>query len=220
MRSTLRKTVKLPLAAQTVLDTSFSTWKTAREACRNAANQKWFELSRLIHLLRRQELARVLEIGVSGGGTLALWAKLAKEDAHLVGVDLRIPEPARAVVSSKQKSRQTVRFIQGDSHQETIRRRIADLLHYQPLDFLFIDGDHSYEGVKQDWEMYSPMVRSGGVVAFHDIVPDHGTRFGMNTNSDAGGVYKFWAELREGFRFCEFIEDRAQDGYGIGVLFL
>jgi predicted O-methyltransferase YrrM len=39
------------------------------------------------------------------------------------------------------------------------------------LDFLFIDGDHTYEGVKQDFEMYTPLVRKGGLVAMHDIVP-------------------------------------------------
>lgn len=36
------------------------------------------------------------------------------------------------------------------------------------LDFLFIDGDHNYDGVKKDWELYSPMLIQGSVVAFHD----------------------------------------------------
>jgi len=43
-------------------------------------------------------------------------------------------------------------------------------LNGEPLDFLFIDGDHTYEGVKRDFEMYSPLVRNGGIIAFHDIV--------------------------------------------------
>jgi predicted O-methyltransferase YrrM len=37
-----------------------------------------------------------------------------------------------------------------------------------PLDLLFIDGDHSYEGCRTDIEAWFPHVRSGGVVAFHD----------------------------------------------------
>ncbi len=36
------------------------------------------------------------------------------------------------------------------------------------IDFLFIDGDHSYEGVKKDWELYSSLLKSGSLVAFHD----------------------------------------------------
>jgi predicted O-methyltransferase YrrM len=39
-----------------------------------------------------------------------------------------------------------------------------------PVDLIFIDGDHSYEGVKQDFEIYAPLVRSDGLIAFHDIL--------------------------------------------------
>jgi predicted O-methyltransferase YrrM len=38
----------------------------------------------------------------------------------------------------------------------------------RPIDLLFIDGDHSYEGVKNDWNLFHPFVRPGGVVLFHD----------------------------------------------------
>ena len=37
-----------------------------------------------------------------------------------------------------------------------------------PIDFLFIDGDHREEGVRSDWELFSPHVVPGGHVAFHD----------------------------------------------------
>lgn len=33
---------------------------------------------------------------------------------------------------------------------------------------LFIDGDHSYEGVQKDCQLYLPLLRSGGYVGFHD----------------------------------------------------
>ena len=36
------------------------------------------------------------------------------------------------------------------------------------LDLLFIDGDHSYEGVKADWEAYKEFLRAGSIVIFHD----------------------------------------------------
>jgi len=36
------------------------------------------------------------------------------------------------------------------------------------LDLLFIDGDHSYEGVKADWETYKCFLKSGSVIVFHD----------------------------------------------------
>jgi len=36
------------------------------------------------------------------------------------------------------------------------------------IDLLFIDGDHTYEGVKRDWELFNPHVRPFGIVVFHD----------------------------------------------------
>ncbi len=39
----------------------------------------------------------------------------------------------------------------------------------EEIDFVFIDGDHSYEGVKQDVEIWFPRLKSGGIIAMHDI---------------------------------------------------
>lgn len=36
------------------------------------------------------------------------------------------------------------------------------------IDFIFFDGDHSYEGIKTDWEKWSPKLKSGAVAIFHD----------------------------------------------------
>ncbi|HVQ40327.1 MAG TPA: class I SAM-dependent methyltransferase, partial [Pyrinomonadaceae bacterium] len=48
----------------------------------------------------------------------------------------------------------------------------------EPVDFLFIDGDHSYEGCLRDWREWSPFVNLGGIVAFHDarLFPNGWTR--------------------------------------------
>lgn len=38
----------------------------------------------------------------------------------------------------------------------------------QPVDFIFVDGDHSWEGIRADWEGWSPLVAPQGIVALHD----------------------------------------------------
>jgi len=76
------------------------------------------------------------------------------------------------------------------------------------IDFLFIDGDHTYEGVRQDYEMYSPLVQKGGYIAFHDI---NDTERHRQRNVH---VAEFWNEL-EG----EKIEFNVHsDWAGIGVI--
>jgi predicted O-methyltransferase YrrM len=87
---------------------------------------------------------------------------------------------------------------------------VKKILNGNQLDFLFIDGDHSYEGVKKDFEMYSPLVRKGGIIAFHDIV-GHSLETGCE-------VEKLWKEIKNGFNFKELIKDINQNWAGIGVL--
>jgi len=48
-------------------------------------------------------------------------------------------------------------------------------LEGQQVDFLFIDGDHRYEGLKSDWEAWRDVVAPGGIVGLHDTI---GGRFG------------------------------------------
>jgi hypothetical protein len=55
------------------------------------------------------------------------------------------------------------------------------------VDLLFIDGDHTYEGVKADYDLYGPLVRRGGVLAFHDIL--------HHDNYPELGVDRFWHSL-------------------------
>jgi predicted O-methyltransferase YrrM len=78
------------------------------------------------------------------------------------------------------------------------------------LDVLFIDGDHSYEGARRDFEDYGRLVRPGGIIAFHDIA-DHPAGAG-------GDVPRLWRELREGRRWRELVESPGQ-GYGIGIIY-
>ena len=47
------------------------------------------------------------------------------------------------------------------------------------VDFVFIDGDHSPEGCREDWEVWHPQVRPGGAIAFHDA--RHGASDGFGS---------------------------------------
>ena len=40
------------------------------------------------------------------------------------------------------------------------------------IDFLFIDGDHSYDGVSKDFNLYSTIMEKNGIIAIHDTDPN------------------------------------------------
>lgn len=67
--------------------------------------------------------------------------------------------------------------------------RIEDFDLHGKYDYIYIDGDHSYEGVKANYELLYPYLREGGYMVFHDISVDKETKYGKC------GVKKFWEEL-------------------------
>lgn len=181
------------------------------------AVQRRAEITALLNLLAERRPRHVLEIGTAWGGTLYLTSRVADPDALLVTVDID-PAHDSTLMRSFARRGQRVELIIGDSTSEPVKSRIES---YFPdgVDYAFIDGDHSYEGVRADFEAYSPLVRPGGVIAFHDIVDDNRTRFGVDTGGWAGGVPRFWREIRDRYEHREFIDDPDQDGLGIGVIF-
>jgi len=181
--------------------------------------QIYEEILELAELVVKLKPRRVLEIGTYNGGTLYTWCQLALEDAEIISIDLPgglfgggYPKWRAVLYQHFRKPRQKLHLVRGDSHDPNILEEVEKILGGEKLDFLFIDGDHSYEGVKKDFEMYSPLVRSGGIVAFHDIVP--------RPPENVGGVPRFWSEVKSRFKHIEIVKDWHQGGYGIGVLFL
>jgi hypothetical protein len=106
----------------------------------------------------------------------------------------------------------------GDSRELDTLAKIGKILGNKRLDLLFIDGNHSLNSVKHDFETYSMFVRDGGWVAFHDIVPDYRTRFGIADSIWTGDVPQYWRKVRRFWRSIEIVEAEDQDGYGIGLL--
>ncbi len=181
--------------------------------------QKRTEILRLVEILEELQPAAVCEIGAAGGGTTFLLAHASPSAAVIITVDLAFTKTHKAALKRFALPGQKMICLQGDSHQTETFSAVKSCLPGGNLDVLYLDGDHSYEGVKTDFELFSPLVRPGGIIVFHDIVPDFRTRYGIETPSWVGGVPQFWAELKSKYtRVEELIEDVGQDGCGIGIL--
>lgn len=156
------------------------------------------ELWWLIDKLSGRYISRILEIGAAHGGTLLFWQAMA---STVVSVDKKTLEGG--IDTSRFPS---VEFIVGDSHDAATRLAVED---YLPFDFLFIDGDHSYEGCLQDWKDYRKVVKPGGIVAFHDV--SYGTVREPDSEIGCGKVF----ESIEGFQ-----KERIDIVHGIGIVYV
>jgi cephalosporin hydroxylase len=182
------------------------------------ANQKPAEILRLMEIVGELRPHRALEIGTQNGGTLFLLASMCAPDAELVSIDISYNRIKRYSFPRLGRKQQRIVCLQADSHAPATRQRVERQLADQKLDFLFIDGDHTFEGVAADFQLFAPLVRPGGIIAFHDIIPDFQTRYGIATGNWTGEVPRFWSEIRRGYEAEEIIEDTESDGYGIGVI--
>lgn len=179
--------------------------------------QSRLELEALLGEVRRLNPSTVVEIGTASGGTLFMLTRAAADDATLASIDLPggafgggYPLWRAPLYRSFAKSGQRVHLLRRDSHDPSTLEALKGVLGGRSVDFLFIDGDHTYEGVKRDFETYRSLVRPGGMIGFHDIVP-HSAESGCEVN-------RFWKEIRGSFDSMEFVENwRSQFG-GIGLL--
>lgn len=177
------------------------------------------EILELLRSVRDIKPKTVVEIGTWKGGTLFLFTRVACPDAALLSIDLPkgpfgggYPERMIPLFRSFADKGQSIHLIRADSHSPDTLEGVKRILDGKKVDFLFIDGDHSYDGVRKDFEMYSPLVRKGGIVAFHDICPGR--------EEAVGGVPRFWSETREGRNTKGIVMDEKQDGFGIGIIFV
>jgi len=186
------------------------------------AHQKPAELESLIALVRERRPRTVVEIGTHEGGTLYALCQAADPEAMLVSIDL--PGGMWGGGYSRREARRFRGYAQPGQALHTLRRnsqkprtvrKLRSLLDGRGIDFLMIDGDHSYEGVKRDWELYEPLVSSGGVIAFHDVI--------KHPPETMVEVDRFWSELVDLQPTDEFTDpghDRGQGPWGgIGVVF-
>jgi cephalosporin hydroxylase len=144
----------------------------------------------LVQHLNELKPTRVLEIGVQAGASLRVWSDIAGPEGKVFGLDL-----SDATQQMTFNNPPTV--LTGDSSKPETIEMVKNLI--PELDFLFIDGEHYGEGPRLDWENYSPLVRSGGIVAFHD------TRVG---------------EIKAVFSSITHDKKIYDHAYGLGVVFV
>lgn len=173
--------------------------------------QKRSEILRLVKVVQGLGPRIILEIGTAKGGTLFLWSQIASR--KVVSCDLQDMRKQAGVYKKfpPPGSQCEVVLLSGDSHDTLFKAKVEKELSGEKVDFLFIDGDHTEQGVARDYDWFQEFVRPGGIIAFHDIVEKQV----LETNQ----VYFFWEKLKVGgLNVEEFVDDPEQCGFGIGIV--
>ncbi len=118
------------------------------------------------------EKPAVLEIGVKDGHQRRFYEKLLKCRRYF-SIDINPDCPA---------------IICGNSTNPAMIG-VMKVLEPDGWDIIFIDGDHSREGVRADYEIYKDMVKPGGFLVLHDIHHDHAAY--------CDGAAVLWEKIRD-----------------------
>lgn len=121
---------------------------------------------------RAREIFRpiVVEIGILDGAQRRFYETLF--NAEYIGIDIEPKGPADII---------------GDSADSKTVATLKTILRERPIDLLFIDGWHTYEAVKSDYEIYGPLTKN--IIAIHDI---HTPPLNLN---DPVNVVRLWVEI-------------------------
>lgn len=175
--------------------------------------QNPYEITSCLEFLKTKKIKNFMEIGTNEGGTFICWSRIAGTEGVKISIDWAHGPWGTTNFDVERRNNRIkemgdeVYIINGDSHSLQIHNQIKQILEEKKLDFLFIDGDHSENGVKLDYFMYKEFVKNGGLIGFHDIKES-------DFHKNAGClVSNFWNDI-EGVKYW-FTSDNHWGGIGI-----
>ena len=119
------------------------------------------EAAFLFRLVRSQPAAQILEIGRYHGGSAFLFAVASDHNSMVTSIDIAPQNDELLQIALKKSGlAYKVQLLVGDSNRGEARVDFYNLI--------FVDGDHSYEGVLKDYEHWRKAVKPGGCLAFHN----------------------------------------------------
>ncbi|MBS1627445.1 MAG: class I SAM-dependent methyltransferase [Bacteroidetes bacterium] len=181
-------------------------------------HQSTWEITNFVNYIKTNNIQPTVlcEIGTANAGTTLFLASSFPSIKKILCIDLYVKNKTKLNYYLNEKE---IMYVQSSSYNQKTINKVKSLLKEEKIDLLFIDGDHSYDGVKKDFFNYIQFTHSNTVIGFHDIEADYLTKYNKNTGKWSGEVPVFWKELKQKLKaYNEFIEFKDQDGQGIGTM--
>jgi len=166
------------------------------ECIKKGIQQKEKEFLSFLELCIQNDYKSILEIGAYSNGCTYAYSQIFE---RVVTVDLQ----HRSGIMLE-----NVVYITGDSHSENIIEKVKS---HGKFDVIFIDGDHTFDGVKLDYDNFKELINEGGLICFHDIWES------VDCISQNCHVYKLWDEIKKENNIIEFGSDN-KTWAGIGII--
>lgn len=166
------------------------------------------EYAELLFFFKNLKNDTYLELGIGQGGSFFLNSLFQKNSKLFNAVDNCDYQSHHANFSDQRTSiKKYINYLNGfknDSEVNFFDMKTKDffLTNKNIYDVIFIDADHNYEGVKEDYENSLKFLSKEGYLIFHDII------------NEGCGVKQLWSELDSNKKINEFIYSR---DCGIGI---
>jgi predicted O-methyltransferase YrrM len=114
----------------------------------------------------------VVEIGVFEGASACALKKGMHKNGKLFLIDPFIPDSMNQKIKARKIFSKLNVYLTFPFFRDIfwIEEKSTDISWFTPIDFLFIDGDHSEKGTYSDWIKFSPYISKNGYLALHDSI--------------------------------------------------
>jgi len=155
----------------------------------------------------------IVELGTHKGASFFAMCQAVKDhnlDTLLVAIDTWTGDKHSGLYKNSiyREVKNVIAKIYPNIKTELIKDYFDNALNFfkpKTIDLLHIDGLHTYDAVKHDFDNWIDKLSPNGIILMHDITE----------KSKDFGVYKFWDEIKDKYHYYQF-----QHSHGLGIIFL
>lgn len=157
------------------------------------------DLNIFLRSIQPYKLKTILEIGTWKGHSAQVWIETFHPDIFIT-IE-KDKEHDDSVVFENPNYHY---MWQTDSQSDKTLEKVKNIVGERQIEYLFIDAAHTYADVRRDFELYSPLVKDGGYIAFHDILY-------IDKNCQ---VKTLWEQLKRKYYYVECNIGTGSTGFG------